>query len=31
VRYDVSLPEGLLEPAQLPKAAASPLWNELGG
>ncbi len=31
VRYDVSLPEGLLEPAQLPDAAASPFWNELGG
>jgi outer membrane lipoprotein-sorting protein len=30
VRYDVALPEGLLEPAQLPKAAASPLWNQLG-
>ncbi len=31
VRYDVSLPEGLLEPAQLPDAAASPFWSELGG
>ena len=31
VRYDVALPEGLLEPALLPKAAASPLWNTLGG
>ena len=31
VRYDVPLPEGLLEPAQLPKATASSLWNELGG
>ena len=31
VRYDVSPPEGLLDPAQLPKAAGSPLWNELEG
>jgi hypothetical protein len=31
VRYDVALPEGLLEPALLPKATASPLWNTLGG
>ena len=31
VRYDVPVPEALLEPAQLSKAAASPLWNDLGG
>ncbi len=31
VRYDVPVPEALLEPAQLSKAASSPLWNELGG
>src|SRR5438445_726969 len=31
VRYDVPVPEVLLDPAQLSKAASSPLWNELGG
>ena len=31
VRYDVPVPGALLEPAQLSKAASSPLWKELGG
>ena len=31
VRYDVAVPDGLLDPAGLPRAVASPLWAELGG